>query len=55
VKFDQQRLVSAAGLLLTATLADRLAIEELGNESVWLGYKTPGAALPGRKVTTLPT
>jgi Transposase DDE domain group 1 len=53
VKFDEQRLVSDAGLLVTATLADRLALEELVNESVWLGYGTPGAALPGRKVMSL--
>jgi hypothetical protein len=53
ISFDEQRLVSDAGLLLTATLADRLGIEELVNESVWLGYGTPGAALPGRKVMTL--
>ncbi|MGO9901281.1 MAG: IS1380 family transposase [Solirubrobacteraceae bacterium] len=53
VRFDEQRLVSDAGLLLTATLADRLGIEELVNESVLLGYRTPGAALPGRKVLSL--
>lgn len=53
VRFDEDRLVSDAGLLLCATLADRLGIEELVNESVWLGYGTPGAALPGRKVMTL--
>ncbi|MBV9683805.1 MAG: IS1380 family transposase, partial [Solirubrobacterales bacterium] len=53
VQFDEQRLVSDAGLLLTATLADRLGIEELVNESVWLGYRVPGAALPGRKVMSL--
>ena len=38
---------------MTATLADRLGIEELVNESVWLGYRVPGAALPGRKVMSL--
>ncbi len=53
VRFDEDRLVSDAGLLLCATLADRLGVEELVNESVWLGYRTPGAALPGRKVMTL--
>ena len=53
VVFDEQRLVSDAGLLLTATLADRLGLEELVNDSVWLGYKVPGAALPGRKVMSL--
>jgi Transposase DDE domain group 1 len=53
VSFDEERLVSDAGLLLCATLADWLGIEELVNESVWLGYGTPGAAMPGRKVMTL--
>ena len=53
VRFDEERLISDAGLLLCATLADRLGIEELVNESVWLGYGTPGAAMPGRKVMTL--
>jgi hypothetical protein len=53
VSFDEPRLVSDAGLLVTATLAERLGLEELVNESVWLGYRTPGAALPGRKVMSL--
>ena len=53
VQFDEPRLVSDAGLLVTATLADRLGIEQLVNESVWLGYRVPGAALPGRKVMSL--
>ena len=48
-----RRLISDAGLLLTATLTDRLGIEELVNESVWLGYRTPGATLPGRKVISM--
>ena len=53
VRFDEQRLVSNAGLLVTATLAERLGIEELVNESVWLDPRLPGAALPGRKVMSL--
>ena len=53
VSFDEPRLVSDAGLLVTATLAERLGLEGLVNESVWLGYRTPGAALPGRKVMSL--
>jgi Transposase DDE domain group 1 len=53
VEFNDERLISDAGLLLLSTLADRLGLEELVNESVWLGYRTPGAALPGRKVMTL--
>ena len=53
VVFNEERLVSDAGLLLTATLADRLGIEELVNESVWLDPRLPGACLPGRKVMSL--
>ena len=53
VAFDEPCLVSDAGLLLTATLAGRLGIEQVVNESVWLGYGVPGAALPGRKVMSL--
>ena len=53
VRFDEQRLISNAGLLVTATLAGRLGVEDLVNESVWLDPKRPGAALPGRKVMSL--
>ena len=53
VVFDKQRLVSDAGLLLTATLAERLGLEQVVNDSLWLRYRTPGAALPGRKVMSL--
>jgi len=53
VRFDEQRLISDAGLLVCATLADRLGLEGLVNESVWLDPKAPGAALPGRKVMSL--
>jgi hypothetical protein len=53
VAFNEERLVSDAGLLATATLADRLGIEELVNESVWLDPRAPGACLPGRKVMSL--
>jgi Transposase DDE domain group 1 len=53
VRFDEQRLVSDAGLLLCATLAERLEIEELVNESVCLDPRAPGAVLPGRKVMSL--
>ena len=48
VAFDEERLISDAGLLVTATLAERLGIEELVNESVWLDPRLPGASLPGR-------
>jgi hypothetical protein len=53
LRFDEQHLISDAGLLLTATLAERLGIEGLVNDSVWLDPKLPGAALPGRKVMSL--
>ena len=53
VEFNEPRLVSDAGLLITATLAEWLGLEELVNESVWLPYRMPGAALPGRKVMSL--
>jgi len=53
VRFDEQRLVSDAGLLLTGSLAERLGVERLVNDSVWLDPKAPGAALPGRKVMSL--
>ena len=53
VAFDEERLISDAGLLVTATLAQRLGIEELVNESVWLDPRLPGASLPGRKVMSL--
>src|SRR5450631_2673085 len=53
VRFDEQRLVSDAGLLLTGSLTERLGVEQLVNDSVWLGHGVPGAALPGRKVMSL--
>src|SRR5947199_3189677 len=53
VAFDEERLISDAGLLVTATLAQRLGIEQLVNESVWLDRQLPGACLPGRKVMSL--
>ena len=53
VVFNEERLISDAGLLTTATLAERLGIEELVNESVWLDPRAPGACLPGRKVMSL--
>jgi hypothetical protein len=53
VVFDEPRLISDAGLLLAGTLADRLGLEELVNDSVWLDAKAAGAAMPGRKVMSL--
>jgi hypothetical protein len=53
VCFDEERLVSDAGLLLPASLAGRLELERLVNDTVHLGGGVPGAALPGRKVLSL--
>ena len=53
VRFDEQRLVSDAGLLLTGWLAERLGVELFVNENVWIDHWVPGAALPGRKVMSL--
>jgi Transposase DDE domain group 1 len=52
VAFDDQHTVANAGLLLTATLGDRLGIQTLADQLVDLGRR-PGAARPGRKVMTL--
>lgn len=53
VAFDDERLVSDSGLLLPATLAGRLGIERLVNDTVDLGEGVAGAAQPGRKVLSL--
>ena len=52
VSFDDPNLVANAGLLLTATLSDRLGLETLIDSTVNLGDRV-GAACPGRKVLTL--
>jgi Transposase DDE domain group 1 len=52
VTFDEPTLVANAGLVLVATLAARLGIEQLVNRSVRLTGRV-GGALPGRKVLTL--
>ena len=52
VEFDDERLIANAGLLLTATLGERLGLERLVDETVDLGER-PGAAHPGRKVLSL--
>lgn len=53
VKFDEERVVSDAGLMLLATLAARLGIEELAQRLVRLRLKRPGAGNAGRKVMAL--
>ncbi len=52
VLFDDERAVANAGVLLAATLADRLGIEALVDRIVDLGDRA-GAANPGRKLMTL--
>jgi hypothetical protein len=52
VSFDDPSLVANAGLLLVATLVDRLDLEALVNATVRMAGRV-GGALPGRKVLTL--
>jgi Transposase DDE domain group 1 len=53
VEFDDERVVSDAGLMLLATLAARLGIEELARRFVRLRPMLPGASNAGRKVMSL--
>ena len=53
VVFDDERLVSDAGIALVATLAGRLGIEALAGRLVKLAGDRPGAANAGRKVMAL--
>ena len=50
--FDDERAVANAGLVLVSTLAGRLGIEQVVDETLDLGGR-PGAARPGRKLLTL--
>jgi len=50
VKFDDERVVSDAGVMLVATIAQRLGIEALAQRLVRLRRDRPGAANAGRKV-----
>jgi hypothetical protein len=52
VAFDDERAVADAGIVLVATLAQRLGIEALVDDAVCLGDR-PGAANAGVKVMTL--
>jgi len=52
VEFDDERAVADAGIVLAATLARRLGIETLVDQTVDLGER-PGAANAGAKVMTL--
>jgi hypothetical protein len=53
VAFDDERVVSDAGVALVATLAGRLGIEVLAARLVRLRRDRPGAANAGRKVMAL--
>jgi hypothetical protein len=52
VRFDDERVVADAGIVLPAALAGRLGIEALVDEAVDLGDR-PGAGNAGAKVMTL--
>ena len=52
VSFDDRNLVANSGLLLTATLAERLGLEVMIDSTVKLGDRV-GGARPGRKMMTL--
>jgi hypothetical protein len=53
VVFDDERVVSDAGVMLVATVAQRLGIEALAGRLVRLRRDRPGAANAGRKVMAL--
>jgi Transposase DDE domain group 1 len=53
VEFDDERAVSDAGVMLVATLAQRLGVEALAVQLVRLRRELPGAANAGRKVMAL--
>src|SRR6266550_4363829 len=53
VVFDDERVVSDAGIALAATLAQRLGIEGLVDRLVLLRPQRPGARNAGRKVMSV--
>jgi DDE family transposase len=53
VCFDDERVVADAGVMVVATLAERLGIEALAQGLVRLRRERPGAANAGRKVMAL--
>jgi hypothetical protein len=53
VEFDDERVVSDAGVMLVATVAQRLGVEALAARLVRLRRDRPGAANAGRKVMAL--
>jgi hypothetical protein len=52
IAFDDTHAVANAGLLLAATLSERLGIQQAADQLIGLGER-PGAAHPGRKLATL--
>src|SRR5512132_3402849 len=52
IAFDDTHAIANAGLLLAATLAERLGIEQAADALIDLGERA-GAAHPGRKLLTL--
>ena len=52
IAFDDTHAVANAGLLLPATLAERLGIQQAADQVIDLGER-PGAHRPGRKLLTL--
>jgi len=52
-EFDDERLVSDAGIVLVAALAGRLGLEALAGERVALRRRVAGAANAGRKVMAI--
>src|SRR5688572_31111057 len=53
VEFDDERAVSDAGVMLVATVVQRLGVEALAQRLVRLRRDRPGAANAGRKVMAL--
>lgn len=53
VAFDDEKVVSDAGVMLVATLVRRLGVEALAQQLVRLRRDRPGAANAGRKVVAL--
>src|SRR4051812_3061815 len=53
VEFDDERVVSEAGIVLVATLAERLGVEALAAQLIRLRRDRPGSANAGRKVMAL--
>ena len=53
VEFDDERLVSDAGIVLVASVARRLGIDALARRLVRLCRERPGAANAGRRVMAL--